>query len=365
MTDRYTYIKPPESLKPIEPGLKWDAGMIDYSKHPAYSDFVSGSGLFYRISTLATFLANFSLLLVKRVVHYEVIPYENRAPRSLSERIGFLFSGLKNIFSGSKPVAKQEPKNPVTEELRSKGIAAVLIPAGRFQEAKAMAESHFEKLAQRRGKKESRREFDESRSTVDPRDSAEFVGLINKVLEEGGVLDAASRYVGRELHLVDVNPQINDPSDTFWTDIFPDRKNDKLPRTAYYHRDASGGDIKAIIYFSDVGPKNGPFAYATGSNRMQISRLDDLLREANDHNGLSSTSPQARKRFSALPAKLRQKGAFGNDQPDDSLLTRAIASAEWEVTAPAGSIVLFDTKGIHRGGMVEQGERRVITCVLG
>ena len=43
----------------------------------------------------------------------------------------------------------------------------------------------------------------------------------------------------------------------------------------------------------------------------------------------------------------------------------AIARSLWSVTGPAGSIVLFDTKGIHRGSMVEAGERRVLTCVIG
>ena len=69
--------------------------------------------------------------------------------------------------------------------------------------------------------------------------------------------------------------------------------------------------------------------------------------------------------FAALPRKLRQKCAFGNDLKADSPMLEEIVRATWKITAPAGSVVLFDTKGIHRGGMVEQGERRVLTCVLG
>jgi hypothetical protein len=37
----------------------------------------------------------------------------------------------------------------------------------------------------------------------------------------------------------------------------------------------------------------------------------------------------------------------------------------WQVCAPKGSLVMFDTKGIHRGGLVENGERRVVTCIVG
>ncbi|RYD24834.1 MAG: hypothetical protein EOP89_10510 [Lysobacteraceae bacterium] len=96
-----------------------------------------------------------------------------------------------------------------------------------------------------------------------------------------------------------------------------------------------------------------------------ISRVDDLLCEANDHNGLAATDLSARRRFAALPAKLRQKGSFGNDLPDDQPESGRIVASTWEITGPKGSIVAFDTKGIHRGGMVEEGQRRVITCVLG
>ena len=102
-----------------------------------------------------------------------------------------------------------------------------------------------------------------------------------------------------------------------------------------------------------------------GSNRIRISRLDDLICEANDSNGLAGTDAKSRARFAALPRKLRQKGAFGNDLAPDSPLGREIGKGQWAVTADRGSIVLFDTKGIHRGGMVEDGERRVITCVIG
>jgi hypothetical protein len=50
---------------------------------------------------------------------------------------------------------------------------------------------------------------------------------------------------------------------------------------------------------------------------------------------------------------------------DSDSLSRDIRDALWTITAPKGSIVMFDTKGVHRGGMVVEGQRRVITCVLG
>lgn len=365
MKNGYSIICAPDNILPMGADYSWRSENIDYAKHPAYCEYVMQATLWQRIIAISIFSVQFSLLLLKRLISYEMIPYPNRKPRSLNDRLGFFAHALKNILRMNRKPCNPTELNVADESLRKNGIIGVKIPDDCMTELRGLADSHFDRLMKRRGAKNTGREFSESRSTVDPRDSEDLINLIKSILEDSDILDLASKYTGRKISLVDVNPQINDTSDTFWNDIFPDREGEAIPRAAYHHRDASGGDLKAIIYYSDVGVLNGPFTYAVGSNLMTIGRLDDLLREANDHNGMSSTKIESRKIFSALPKKLRQKGAFGNDLPDDSKLADAIANSEWQVTGSAGSIVLFDTKGIHRGGMIKDGERRVITCVLG
>ena len=188
---------------------------------------------------------------------------------------------------------------------------------------------------------------------------------VEHLLTETGILLAASKYLKRDASLVDINPQINDITDNFWINIFTDLKNMILPKAAYFHRDASGGDLKAIIYMTDVNDSNGPFTYSIGSQNMSISRFDDYTCETNDSSGFSGTSLSSREKFSMLPTFLQQKGSFGNDLRDDSILSNAIVDSAWSITGTKGSIVLFDTKGIHRGGMVREGERFVLTCVIG
>ena len=183
-------------------------------------------------------------------------------------------------------------------------------------------------------------------------------------LTRSGILDGVSAYIGRPASLIDVNPQINDQSDDFWRRIFPDQPVAERP-VAYMHRDATGGDIKAILYMSDVKPENGPFSYAIGSQKVYSGRLGDWIEQTNDQSSFSGTGPLNRRRFAALPAILRRKCAFGNDVLPGSEIAQRLLGAEWTITAPRGSVVLFDTKGIHRGGMVKQGERLVLTCVLG
>lgn len=365
--EAFRAIDKPASVRPMPPGMPLTADQIDYAAHPAYAGYAK-AGPIDRASAIARFAGKFAVLVAKRAVRYEMIPRTLRSPRSLADRIGFVRHAFWNLVTPARQsatVATSAEHAELADEMARDGVIVVAMPPSRLDELNRLAATQFDALAARRGASAGGREFDESRAAADPRDETALYDFLNRLFAEAGIFEVARAYTGRTLRLIDVNPQINDVSDSFWQDIFPDREGETLPKTAYFHRDASGGDLKAIVYCTDVGPTNGPFTYSVGSNRLAISRADDLLREANDHNGLSATEPAARRRFAALPARWRQKGSFGNDLPDSAPLSQTIVDSAWAIEGPAGSIVLFDTKGIHRGGMVQDGERRVITCVLG
>ena len=116
---------------------------------------------------------------------------------------------------------------------------------------------------------------------------------------------------------------------------------------------------------SDVGPENGPFCYVLGSHKTRSATLGDWIEEANDQGPLSGTSRESRRVFAALPKALQRKCSCGNDMLPDSDVAQRLLAAEWTITAPRGHVVLFDTKGFHRGGLVDRDERIVMTCVLG
>ena len=362
----YQLLDPPRDVRPVDAALDWASRKVDYAAHPAYRPLIDAAGPGARIASSVEFGAKLSLLLAKRLIRYEMIPLHFRKPRNAAAAFGFAKVALSNMFSTRASGAADVADNRILPELKEKGCAVVVIPPDRFDRLERLTEPAFDALVARRAANgDGKRAFDDSRSSLNREQVPEVFAAMEETLAEAGVMAAASAYLDREVRLVDINPQINDPSDSFWRDVFPDIDLEQLPRTAYFHRDASGGDLKAIIYFSDVGPDNGPFGYVVGSNHMAISRFDDLICEANDHNGLSGTTLEARRKFTALPAKLRQKGAYGNDLPDESPMSADIQAGAWAITAPKGAIVLFDTKGTHRGGMVVRGERRVITCVMG
>ena len=359
----YVNVEPAGDVRPM-PEFRWDPAFIDYDGHFAYRDLAARPSLRDRAAALTIFGVSMAKLLLKRAIRYEMIPYHLRSDRSPGGRLRFAAAALSNMTAGAMR-KRQATAGAAGETMDRQGCLVVTMPADQRARLEAVAASQFEALAARRGRSNGKRQFEESRGQASRVEQGPLFDAIEAILRESGVMAAADAYLGRPARLVDVNPQINDVTDSFWRDIFPDAELGELPATAYCHRDASGGDLKAIIYLSDVDGRNGPFSYALGSNRIRISRLDDLICEANDSNGLGATDPVARRRFAALPKKLRQKGAFGNDLTPASPLSGDIKASLWSIEAPRGSIVLFDTKGIHRGGMVVEGERRVVTCVIG
>lgn len=359
----YLSVEPEAGVRPVS-ALGWTPALVDYEGHDAYGDLIARAPLRTRLEATSIFAVSMAKLLLKRLIKYEFIPYDVRADKSGGGRLRFAGAALRNVFSGDAR-ARRLTAQTEAGRMAEHGIHVVTMPGDRFAVLDEAARSEFDRLAARRGKSNGQRQFEESRGQASRAEQRDLFDAIETTLREAGVFDVASAYLGRQAGLIDVNPQINDTTDSFWRDIFPDADLKTLPPTAYCHRDASGGDLKAIIYMTDVGDRTGPFSYVVGSNRMKINRLDDLICEANDSNGLAGTDAISRARFAALPRKLRQKGSFGNDLRPDSALGREIGQGLWAVKAGKGSIVLFDTKGIHRGGMVEDGERRVITCVIG
>ena len=355
---------PPKSVQSLPISFLWRRDLINYDSHPAYADLVRQAGVVQRAVSLMFWLSRFVILLAKRIVRYEMIPSDIRNGRSLTDRARFMGLAVANVVRDRRRRAVVEP-NAISTALAGRGVAVVAMSSTWRDALACAARPHFDALAISRGQRVNRREFDESRATATRVSSPELYELIESIFTESGLFAAASAYKERHLRLIDVNPQINDPSDSFWRDIFEDMGSQSLPRTAYCHRDSSGGDVKVIIYMSDVDGRTGAFSYAVGSNMAKISLLDDLICEANDHNGMSATELDARRKFAALPVPLRQKGSFGNDLDDQTQESQLISDSLWEIAGPSGLMVAFDTKGIHRGGMVIEGERRVLTCVLG
>lgn len=104
-----------------------------------------------------------------------------------------------------------------------------------------------------------------------------------------------------------------------------------------WHRDAHDFQFKAILYLSDVGPENGPFEYVSGSQKKWRAALDTAV---------GDFAPAPNTRYE--PALV------------DRLLSR-YGRAPDRFVAKAGTLLLVNTSGIHRGRPLQSGSRYALT----
>ena len=241
----YSFSEPAADVAPLPSGFAWRRDLVDYARHPAYAAYIKGAGLAERTRALGGYAGHFALLLAKRLIRYEMIPNELRNGKGLGKRLALARTALGNALSRTPSRGAAGEINEVAKRMDAGGIAVAVMPPMRLAAIEALSTGHLDRLRERRGARAAGRAFDESRAKADRDSDAALYTLIETVFAEAGVMAAASAYLGRPARLVDVNPQINDASDSFWRDIFDGDAAGKLPRTAYCHRDASGGDLKA------------------------------------------------------------------------------------------------------------------------
>lgn len=106
-----------------------------------------------------------------------------------------------------------------------------------------------------------------------------------------------------------------------------------------WHRDAvHEQQFKAILYLSDVGPDNGGFEYLINTHRK--SSVYKTI--------LSNDIGFAQDKFS-------------EEEMKEILEDHGETYQRKTITGPAGTLILADTSGIHRGSPIADGSRYAIT----
>jgi hypothetical protein len=222
----------------------------------------------------------------------------------------------------------------------------------------------FARLDERRaGIPLEKRKFDDNVYWCTRSSDPQAFATVEKIFSRYGVIEAASAYLGRPVGVKHVNAQINDEDYAFWKRQFADTKLAD-PWGSYLHVDATYGMLKCAIYTHEIGPDGGPFCYVRGSQRVKVGWFEGMVRRTNDFAGLSGRKAEVRKKFMALPAFLRKKAEFGADVLDESSEAQRLREGHFSATSNYGNCILFDGNGIHRGGMVNKGERRCIFILL-
>jgi hypothetical protein len=186
-------------------------------------------------------------------------------------------------------------------------------------------------------------------------DAPEVFEALREAMGATGALDAADRYQRRRMDVRYIKLVINRPDLGWWRNPFADVGLPDPP-AIQMHVDHLW-TTKAILYLTEVGERNGPFCYCLGSHRARIGWLEGAARRANDRVDMSSCKPEQRRLFHALPKRLRRKAKFGNDLPPDHPGLARLLASEKRFGSADGDLILFDDRGMHRGGLLEEGER--------
>lgn len=108
----------------------------------------------------------------------------------------------------------------------------------------------------------------------------------------------------------------------------------KLGSGGGWHRDSFSRQFKAVTYLSDVSIDNGPFMYIKGSHKMKNIKI--VLHGLKEHipiSGYRYTNQEIEKIQSILGEKITY------------------------YTAPKGTLILVDTRGLHTGMPIAKGLR--------
>jgi hypothetical protein len=104
-----------------------------------------------------------------------------------------------------------------------------------------------------------------------------------------------------------------------------------------WHRDtAVENQFKTLVYLTDTGLENGPFEYVPGSHRVR-ALVKTILGAGIAHAQNRLTDEEVERACAAM--SIRPK----------------------TLTAPAGTLLLIDSSGLHRGMPISTGERYALT----
>jgi hypothetical protein len=205
------------------------------------------------------------------------------------------------------------------------------------------------------------REYCHTQLVTSRSDAPGVYAAVEGALGEAGILSSVRNYLGCRAEVRSVALQINDEQDRFWRAHFEDR-GVPVPPTVFFHIDNTYGVVKAIFYLSEVGGTNGPFSYVPGTHRIDVGWFEALILRAVDI--WIDVYPRERYLFAALPQILRRKAKFGDDLDPGDARGQWLLDRERVMTSKDGDVFVFDVKGVHRGGMVRNGERRILQIMM-
>jgi hypothetical protein len=208
----------------------------------------------------------------------------------------------------------------------------------------------------------------------------DILRILNREYHRQGVLNAVSIYMGRRTHVTGVALELSVPQATWWTNSYDGLS--RAPKTLYAHVDESVVYPKAIVYLSDVDRNNGATSCYVGVfDALAPNPLQALVGRTLAHVGNGKESPlrsyyakqyhqsmssqRFRSHFMRLPKEIRFNSHFGWDICPESAIEKYMVDQEHFMIGKRGTYIVFDgARLLHRGGLLQQGERVALQVVF-
>jgi len=200
---------------------------------------------------------------------------------------------------------------------------------------------------------------------------------IEKNFHKMGIFKIISAYFQVPYDHVGLSLELSDFRSLWWRNAL---KETSAPRTMYAHLDETFFAPKAIVYLSEVEDRSGPTKlYPKAYRLIQNPAFKDIVgrvigsivhnpevRKLYDiNNGQLFSSQVFREHFMKLPELIRFNSHFGWDVQPNSELEEDLASMEEVFLGKPGDFIIFDgAQLLHRGGLIESGQRVVLQVVF-
>jgi hypothetical protein len=208
--------------------------------------------------------------------------------------------------------------------------------------------------------------------------------IVRKICEEidiefhmNGAFKTISSYFGVKYDHVGLSLELSDYRSSWWHNTLEETS---APQTMYAHLDENFFAPKAIVYLTKVCENSGPTKlYPKAYSLMKIPAFKDIVGRVvgsvvhnpevknlyRTSNGQLFSSVDFRKDYMKLPESIRFNSHFGWDIEPNSYLESELAAMENVFLGEPGNFIVFDgAQLLHRGGLIEKGQRVVLQVVF-
>jgi hypothetical protein len=182
--------------------------------------------------------------------------------------------------------------------------------------------------------------------------------LVQAAFEDLDIFEMGRAYMRRPMRIKKLFVQLNNARETSARYGAIDEAGLPPLKTDYWHIDSDiWPSIKVLIYLNEVELDQGPLRYVAGSHR-ELPSFETVVRKTNDTLKLPTVQ------FVALPEELRMHALFGPYLTGAEPQVPDLLDRERAVCGGGADLVLFDNNGVHRGGFVRSGARKIIQCLF-